>query len=104
MYVSPNHSIVIDGEMVLAKELVNEYTIYQDNECEDVEYYHLECERHSTIFANGVLSESYLDLNNRTVFDDSVKIHPKILKKFNLSKIASLMAVFRNIIENNIYF
>ena len=90
LYVSPNHSIVIDGEMVLAKELVNEHTIYQDNACQDVEYYHLECEHHSTIFANGVLSESYLDLNNRTVFDDSVKIHPKIMKKSKLSKIANL--------------
>ena len=90
LYVSPNHSIVIDGEMVLAKELVNEHTIYQDNACQDVEYYHLECEHHSTIFANGVLSESYLDLNNRTVFDNSVKIHPKIMKKSKLSKIADL--------------
>jgi hypothetical protein len=37
----------------------------------------LECERHSAIFANGVLSESYLDVNNRDVFENSIRIRPK---------------------------
>jgi hypothetical protein len=90
LYVSPNHSIIIDGEMVLAKDLVNENTIYQDMECEDVEYYHLECENHSTIIANGVLSESYLNMDNRSVFENSLKIHRKKYTKSNMSKILSL--------------
>ena len=42
--------------MVLAKNIVNGTTIYQDKKCNKVEYYHLECEYHSAIFANGVLS------------------------------------------------
>jgi hypothetical protein len=75
--VSPSHNLVLNGRMISAKMLVNGKSIYQDNECEDVEYYHLECEHHTTIIANGVLSESYLDINNRDVFDNSVRIRPK---------------------------
>jgi hypothetical protein len=82
LYVSPGHSLLLNGKMVLAKNIVNEDTIYQDNECDNVEYYHLECENHSAIFANGVLSESYLDVNNRDVFENSIRLRRKIdLKK-----------------------
>lgn len=90
LYVSPNHSIIIDGEMVLAKDLVNKITIYQDNECEDVEYYHLECENHSTVIANGIVSESYLNMDNRSVFENNLKIHRKIHKKPEIKKILLL--------------
>jgi hypothetical protein len=37
-------------------------------------YYHLECEKHSAIVVNGVLSESYVDLDNRHVFEESDRI------------------------------
>ena len=47
----------------------NGNTIYQDMECNNVEYYHLECKKHCAIFANNVLAETYLDANNRNVFD-----------------------------------
>lgn len=77
LYVSPNHGLLINGKIVRAINIVNGTTIYQDNECTSVEYYHLECERHSAIFANGVLSESYLDLNNRDIFESSVKLNAK---------------------------
>jgi hypothetical protein len=87
LYVSPNHSMIINGEMVLAKDLVNEVTIYQDMECEDVEYYHLECENHNAIIANGVLSESYLNMDNRSVFENSLKIHRKKYVKPEIKKI-----------------
>ena len=80
LYVSPNHGLLLKGKMVLAKNLVNKDTIYQDFERENVEYYHLECDNHNGIFANGVLSESYLELDNRSVFEDSIKIKPSIRK------------------------
>jgi hypothetical protein len=78
LYVSPNHSLLLNGQMISAKHLVNGETIYQDTECEKVEYYHLECEQHSAIIANGVLSESYLDINNRDVFENSIKLKRRI--------------------------
>lgn len=74
LYVSPGHRLLLNGKMILAKKLVNGNTIYQDMVCEDVEYYHLECENHSAIIANGILSETYLDLgNSRFVFEDGRK-------------------------------
>ena len=68
LYVSPNHSIMIDDRLTTAKDLKNGDTIYMDTECESVEYYHLECETHSAIYANGVLSETYLEWK-KEIFD-----------------------------------
>lgn len=68
LYVSPNHSLFINDKMVTTHNLINGETIYQDNECESVEYYHLECHRHSAIYANGVLAETYSKWH-REVFD-----------------------------------
>lgn len=68
LYVSPGHTLLINDKMVQSSHLINGDTIYQDNECESVEYYHLECDRHSVIYANGVLAETYLEWN-RDVFD-----------------------------------
>ena len=61
LYVSPGHSIMIDDRLITAKNLRNGDTIYPYNECESVEYYHVQCETHSAIYANGVLSETYIE-------------------------------------------
>ena len=81
LYVSPGHRVLLNGKMALSKNLVNGKTIYQDNTCESVEYYHLECKHHSAIYANGVLAESYFDKDNRHVFENSVRINPKLKLK-----------------------
>jgi hypothetical protein len=83
LYVSPNHALLLNGKIVLAKNILNGKTIYQDNECDSVEYYHLECENHSAIIANGILAETYLyGNNNRNVFENSIRLRRKIdLKK-----------------------
>jgi hypothetical protein len=71
LYVSPGHRILLNGEMLLAKEMVNGDTIYQDKKCDSIEYYHLECDQHCAIIANGVLAESYLDVDNiRNAFEN----------------------------------
>ena len=75
LYISPAHKIFIHDKLLLeANDIINGTTIYQDNECESVEYYHLECEEHSAIYANGCLSESYIwrkDIfdGDKSVFD-----------------------------------
>ena len=61
LYLSPCHRLFINDKMITPRDLINGETIYQDNECEFVEYYHLECEEHSAIYANGVLAETYLE-------------------------------------------
>ena len=63
LYVSPGHSIMIDDRLITAKDLRNGDTIYPYNDCESVEYYHVQCETHSAIYANGVLSETYVEWN-----------------------------------------
>lgn len=74
LFVSPGHGIVMNGQLVSAKALVNGTTIIQDSDCTSVEYYHLECEDHSALLANGVLAESYVDNKNRRVFEPSSKL------------------------------
>jgi hypothetical protein len=68
LYVSPGHGLLINDKIVASSNLINGETIYQDNECKSVEYYHLECDIHSAIYANGVLAETYQEWN-REVFD-----------------------------------
>ena len=72
LYVSPHHGVFLNDKMVVAKNIINGDTIYQNSECNEIEYYHLECENHSAIFANGILAESYVDDNvdtfKRSVF------------------------------------
>ena len=74
LYVSPNHSILINGKMRPARFLVNGETVYQDTECDEITYYHLECKEHVAIVANGVLAESYLDCDNRYVFEKTERL------------------------------
>jgi hypothetical protein len=69
LYVSAEHNILLNGHMVLAGSMINGNTIFQDKLCTKVEYYHLECNDHCAIYANGVLTESYLDTNNRNTFE-----------------------------------
>jgi len=48
---------------------------FQDTNHNSVHYYHLELKNHSIIIANEVLSETYLDLNTRTIFETNEKIN-----------------------------
>jgi hypothetical protein len=68
LYVSPNHGVTVGNRLVLACTLVNGTTIVQEYPERAVTYYHIELPSHSTIIANGVLAESYLDDNNRYRF------------------------------------
>lgn len=72
LYVSPDHCMLIHGKTVRAKYLVNDDTIYK--EAGETVYYHVECEKHSAIVANGVLSETYVDLDNRHIFEESDRL------------------------------
>ena len=60
-----------EKELQEANDIINGNTIYQDNECESVEYYHLECEENSAIYANCILyfffhRVFYLEMLNKT--------------------------------------
>jgi hypothetical protein len=71
LLVSPEHALYIDGILVPAGALVNDKTIYRRDADLPVEYFHLELHQHDIIFAEGMPAESYLDLDNRDMFDNA---------------------------------
>lgn len=67
----PISSYISDGNIniVEASNITNGKNIYQVKDCNNVEYYHLECNNHYAIYANGLLTESYFNANNKHKFD-----------------------------------
>jgi hypothetical protein len=61
LFVSPGHSMLLGGRLVLAKALVNGVTITQDAAAEDIHYFLIEFETHDCVQAEGVWSESFAD-------------------------------------------
>jgi hypothetical protein len=63
LYVSPGHSMLVDGKLLLASTLVNGVTI--THECPDdmalIEYFQPELEGHDCILAEGAWSETFAD-------------------------------------------
>jgi hypothetical protein len=71
LYLSPDHAVLIDGHLIHAKALVNGKTIVQMTEWEgDIEYYHIETEKHEIIFAEGLPCETFIDNVSRAQFDN----------------------------------
>jgi len=68
LYLSPEHSLYIDGVLVQAKDLVNGATIVQADGIDRVEYFHLELDDHDVIFADGAAAETFVDCDNRLMF------------------------------------
>ena len=71
--VSPGHAICVDmmgGMLIPAGSLVNGTTIRQV-EVESVTYWHVELDEHEIILAEGLPTESYLEMGNRTFFAEN---------------------------------
>jgi len=73
LFVSPDHSLYVDGVMIPAYCLVNGTTITQDKTEKMVTYYHVELPKHHAILAEGMPAESYLETSeeNRHFFKQS---------------------------------
>jgi len=69
MLITPEHCLCLDGRLVPVRMLVNDRSIFYDRSFESYTYYHIETEDHCLIWANNVLTETYLDTGNRTMFD-----------------------------------
>jgi hypothetical protein len=79
LIVSPNHSIYVDGALIAVRYLLNGVTIVQEA-WQSVEYYHVELDTHDILLANGLPAESYLDVGNRTAFENGggpLMLHPE---------------------------
>lgn len=80
LFVSGDHAMMLDGVLVPAVKLINGGTIAQV-EVDEVTYFHVECERHVVLVANGAAAESYLDANNRSFFSNApgiADLHPTL--------------------------
>src|SRR6202044_545640 len=78
--VSPDHALLVDGALVLARLLVNGASIKRDDRYGDVTYYHIELETHDILLAEGLPAESYLDTGNRGMFENAdapLLLHPE---------------------------
>jgi hypothetical protein len=69
--LSPDHAMLIDGYLVCAQALVNGTTVVPMPEPPaQLDYYHLELDRHRVILANGTPVESFVDDVSRRGFDN----------------------------------
>jgi hypothetical protein len=84
LWVSPGHSILVDGVLIQAEQLVNGATIVQVP-LASVEYWHVELDSHDILLAEGLAAESYLDTGNRAGFFNSggtyLEAHPDFKPK-----------------------
>ena len=70
LFLSPLHSIYVDGIFIPAVDLINGFSVIQEERSKIV-YYHVELPSHNVIYAEGLPAESYLDDGNRSFFIDN---------------------------------
>ena len=71
--VSPEHSMVIDSKLVMAKLLVNGVTITQEATTDQIDYFHIDLGVHDCLIADGAWSESYAEQDNRASFHNAAE-------------------------------
>ncbi len=71
LWISPHHAMYLDGVLIEAKDLVNGASIVQAERADKVEYFHIELETHDVIVAEGALSETFIDDDNRGMFHNA---------------------------------
>ena len=69
--LSPDHALLLHGELVPAKLLVNGITILRERGCMAVTYFHVELDRHDILLAENLAVESYIDTGNRALFENT---------------------------------
>jgi hypothetical protein len=73
LFLSPEHSLYIDGVLAQAKHLVNGATIVQESRIDRVDYFHIELDSHDVVFADGTPAETFIDCDNRLMFENGVE-------------------------------
>lgn len=73
LLVSPHHAMFLGGVLIPAKLLVNGATITEDGDITAIRYVHLELASHDILLANGAPSESFVDCDSRTLFQNAAE-------------------------------
>jgi hypothetical protein len=78
LFLSPNHAVLVGGDLIPIRCLVNEVSIAQTPAVE-VTYYHVELAEHDLLLSEGLLTESYLDTGDRSNFangSEPMRLYP----------------------------
>jgi len=80
LYVSQEHSLLIDGVLIPAKYLVNGRSITFDVEARnaDIEYFSIELDTHEVIFAEGVATETFRYAGDHVIAWDNLAGYEKL--------------------------
>jgi hypothetical protein len=73
LYLSQEHSLLIDGVLIPVKHLVNGRSIAFDDDAklsETIEYFCVELDHHQVIFAEGTAAESFRHTGDRIAWDN----------------------------------
>jgi hypothetical protein len=75
LYLSPGHSLFVDGVLIPVKHLVNDRSVVRAEmgDREVIEYFHIELETHEVIFAEGAPAETLLVTDGREGFANFVE-------------------------------
>ncbi len=74
LYTSPGHSMLVDGNLVIASALVNGRSVVRWQQCPAIfTYFHVELDGHEIVFAEGAATETYCDNVPREVFDNGAE-------------------------------
>ena len=83
LFVSPDHSVFVDGILIPVRYLLNDATVRQVDFAM-VTYWHVELDQHDVILAEGLPCESFLDTSNRAAFENGgtvSQIHPDFAQR-----------------------
>ena len=74
LYVSPGHSVLVGGSLLLGRLLVNGVTITQNWSPPRIDYFHVELAAHDCVIAEGTWAETYADAQiSRARFDNAAE-------------------------------
>ena len=73
LWISPLHAMFLGGVLVPAHALINGVSIIQAASVDQVAYIHVELARHDVIWAEGVLSETFVDDRSRSMFHNAAE-------------------------------
>lgn len=102
MLITAEHSLFFQDKFVPARMLVNGCSIFYDRSIQSYDYFHIETENHSVIWADGMMTESYLDTGNRKTFAQEgsvVRLFPKGSEKTWHEDAAATLCVERDFVE-----